>query len=155
MRDTLKYGIKGVFMALINSNGRYIKLYKDGSYEVYASEEARKKIKESTPGKAILTKYEELIADLEKPEQAEFRYYDPEGFAAIYDPLIQEYRNYQYNFANHIIGYEYPIMSKIYPDVADSIQEIVEAAMPHEYKEVEEAYIKAKQTKRFGETIDA
>jgi hypothetical protein len=144
------------FMALINLNGKYIKLYEDGRYEMYTSEAARKKLKESTPGKVILNKYEELIADLEKPEQAEFRYYDPEGFAAIYDPLVQEYRDYQYNFDNYITGQEYPIMAEYYPDVADSIPELVVAARISQLGEsLEESYIKAKQVKRFGETTDA
>jgi uncharacterized membrane protein len=70
-------------MALLNSNNRYIKLEKDGNYKIYASEEARKRIKESTPGETILAKYRELLKNLEGPEQAEFRYYDPEGFAKV------------------------------------------------------------------------
>lgn len=143
-------------MALINSKGKYIKLDKDGYYEVYTSEEARKRLKASTSGEIILAKYRELLAELESPEQAEFRYYDPEGFAAIYDPLDIEYHRYWYNFDNYITGEEYPIMAKIYPDVADSIPEIIEAAcIPQTNKDVEEAYIKAKQLKRFGETTDA
>lgn len=73
-------------MALINSKGNYIKLTKDGQFEIYASEAARKRLKESTPGNIILNKYRELLANLEQPEQDEFRYYDPEGFAASYDP---------------------------------------------------------------------
>lgn len=142
-------------MALINSKGKYIKLGKDGTYEVYPSEEARKRLKASTSGDVILAKYRELIRELEKPEQDEFRYYDPDSFTAIYDPLVEEYYRYWYNFDNYIIGQEYPIMAEIYPDIADSIPEIIEAAcIPHEYKDVEEAYIKAKQLKRFGETLD-
>jgi hypothetical protein len=143
-------------MALINSSNRYIKLDKDGYYEVYSSEEARKKVKESTSGEVILSKYRELLAELEQPAQDEFRYYDPEGFAAIYDPLDLEYHRYWYNFDNYIIGQEYPIMAQIYPDVADSIPEIIEAGcIPQTNNDAEEAYIKAKQIKRFGETLDA
>jgi hypothetical protein len=143
-------------MALINSNGRYIKLYKDGSYKVYSSEEARKRLKAATSGEIILEKYHELIKELEKPEQADFRYYDPEGYAAVYSPLVAEYREYEYNFMNYITGKDYPIMTEHYPDVADSIPEIIEAAyIPRDYKDVEEAYIINKQLKRFGETIDA
>ena len=143
-------------MALINSNGNYIKLAKDGTYEIYASEEARNRLKNCTSAETVLAKYRELITELEKPEQLDFRYYDPENFAAIYDPLEEEYHRYWYNFNNHIIGQEYPIMAKYYSDVAYSIPEIIEIArIPKEYKDVEEAYIKAKQIKRFGETIDA
>lgn len=143
-------------MALINSKGKYIKLTADGYYEVYASEEARKRVKESTPGEIILNKYRELLAALEQPEQDEFRYYDPDGFAAIYDPLSKEYDRYWYNFDNYITGQEYPIIAKTYPDVANSIPEIVEAAYtPPMGETIEEAYAVAKQLKRFGETTDA
>lgn len=143
-------------MALINTKGNYIKLKVDGSYEVYTSGEARDRVKTATSSEVILTKYRELIANLEKPELAEFRYYDLEGFAAMYDPLVKEYRKYSHNLNNYITGNEYPIMAEIYSDVADSIPEIVDAAcIPHEYKDVEEAYLVAKRLKRFGETIDA
>ena len=141
-------------MALINSKNRYIKLYEDGTYEVYSSEEARKRFKKSTASSVILAKYLELISDLESQE--EFHYYDPEGFTAAYCPLISEYETYSYNLINYITGQEYPIMAEYYPDVADSIPEIIEAAcIPQTSKDLEEAYIKAKQVKRFGETTDA
>ena len=143
-------------MALINSNGKYIKLSKNGYYEVYASEVARRKVKQSTPGETILLKYQELLSELMQPDKDEFRYYDPEGFAALYDPLNEEYHRYWYNFDNHIIGQDYPIMSEIYPDVAGSIPEIVEAAyIPTLSEELDELYLEAKQLKRFGETTDA
>lgn len=143
-------------MALIDFRDRYIKLEKNGIYKVYSSEAARKRVKAATPAETILAKYRELIENFYKPEQDEFKYYDPEGFAAIYNPLYNEYLKYQYNFKHFVVGEEYPIMVEYYPDVVDSIPEIVEAArIPHEYKDVEEAYIVAKQLKRFGETTDA
>lgn len=140
-------------MALLNSKNRYIKLETDGSYEVYASEEARARAKQSTSGDMILAKYRELIADLDKQE--EFRYYDPEGFAAQYDPLQEEYYRYWYNFTNYITGQEYPIIAKVFPDVVDSIPEIIEAGMVLlSGNNLEEVYLNAKQVKRFGETTD-
>lgn len=148
-------------MALINAKGKYIKLEKDGRYEVYASEESRKRFKESTPSNVILNKYRELIADLEQPEYAEFRYYDPEGFAAIYDPLVQEFYRYCYNLDNRIFGQEYPLMAEFYPDVAGSIPEILEAGQVlisdevTEKQDTEKTYLEAKRVKRFGETTDA
>lgn len=89
---SIKIGEK--LMALINSKGKYIKLSKNGYYEVYASEAARRKVKQSTPGETILLKYQELLSELMQPDKDEFRYYDPEGFAALYDPLNEEYYRY-------------------------------------------------------------
>ncbi len=141
-------------MALINSKGNYIKLELDGKYIIYASAEARKKIKESTPGETILLKYKELLADL--LGQEEFKYYDPEGFYEVYQPLAEEYSKYEEDLKYSTTGNSYPIMSKIYPDVSESIPEIIGAGrICRSNKSVEDAYIKAKQIKRFGETTDA
>ncbi len=141
-------------MALINSENLYIKLEAEGGFEIYSSEAARLKIKQSTKGEVILAKYRELITELE--QQEEFRYYDPKGFVAQYDPLQKEYQRYCYNFTQHIVGQEYPIMAAIYSDVADSIPEIVEAGRTLlTGNSLEEIYLNAKQVKRFGETTDA
>ena len=142
-------------MALINtSTGNYIKLALDGSYSIYASAHARLKEKESTPGEVILLKYKELLEEL--LSQAEFEYYDPEGFSKIYLPLIEEATRYENDFKYRVVGNSYPIMAEFYPDVADSIPEIIEGGQIYRpNKSIEDAYIKAKTIKRFGETIDA
>jgi hypothetical protein len=141
-------------MAFINSDNRYIRLLPDGSFEVYASVEARDKIKNSTDGQVILAKYRELLKEL--AAQEDFICYDPDGFAEVYGPLEREYDRYWYNLDHYIVGQEYPIMAQHYPDVADSIPEIVEKCHIRRMGEtVEEAYINAKQLKRFGETTDA
>ena len=141
-------------MALINSKNLYIKLDTDGNYEVYASEEARARVKQSTSCEVILAKYEELLGELLKQE--ELKYYDTEGFNAKYNPLYEEFCRYCRNLTKHITGQEYPIIAKIYPDVADSIPEIVEGGkVVLSSSSQEEAYLKAKQLKLFGETIDA
>jgi hypothetical protein len=47
-------------------------------------------------------------------------------------------------------------MAEYYPDVANSIPEIVGGGrICRPNNSIEDAYIKAKQIKRFGETIDA
>lgn len=141
-------------MAFINLENKYIRLLPDGTCEIYASAEARDRIKNSTDGKIILAKYRELLKDLEA--QPDFLYYDPEGYAAAHDPLEREYDRYWYNFNNYIVGQEYPLMAAYYPDVADSIPEIVEKCwMPKMGETLDKAYEKAKQIKRFGETRDA
>jgi hypothetical protein len=141
-------------MALINLKNKYIKLHEDGLYEIYASEDARQRFKESTASEIIINKYLELILELEVQE--EFRYYDPKSFAAKYNPLVLEYETYRYNLANYITGQEYPIIATYYPDVADSIPEILEAGyVSLAGEDLDKIYITAKQVKRFGETTDA
>ena len=141
-------------MALINLKNRYIKLYKDGSYEIYTSEEARNRVKQSVSPETILGKYRELLIALE--QQAEFSYYDPDNFSAQYDPLYKEYRRYQHNLKSCNASQEYPIMAQYYPDVADSIPEIIEGGRVYKiFNTIEEAYNTAKQLKQFGETTDA
>lgn len=140
-------------MAFINLTNRYIKLLPNGEFEVYASEEARNKVKNSTDSKIILTKYKELLENLAK--QQDFICYDPEGFAAQYGPLEKEYDRYQYNLDHYIVGEEYPIMAQYYSDVTNTIPEIIEkCSIPLMGETLDEAYLKAKQLKRFGETID-
>lgn len=141
-------------MALLNTAGRYIRLSLDGTYEVYTSEIARNKVKTSTSSETIIAKYRELIIDLE--QQEDYSYYDFENFCAEYLPLLDEYYSYCYNLTNYITTQDYPIMAKIYPDVADSIPEIIEVGrIPQTNISLDEAYIKAKQLERFGETTDA
>lgn len=140
-------------MALLNSKNRYIKLACGGSYEIYASEEARIRAKQSVSSEVVLAKYRELLRALD--QQDELKYYDPDGFAAQFDPLQEEYYRYWYNLINYKIGQEYPLMAKIFPDVADSIPEVVEAGVTLlSGNNAEEVYLSAKQSKRFGETID-
>lgn len=140
-------------MALLNSKGQYIKLAVDGGYEVYASQEARSRTKNSTPSESILAKYRELLVNL--ATQEEFSYYDPAGFTEAYSTLQDEYHRYERALILHKTGESYPLMAAIYPDVEFSIPEIIEAGcLPRNYKDVEEAYLIAKERNRFGETTD-
>lgn len=142
-------------MALINSNGKYIKLEADGNYVVYASEDARNRTKNSVSSDVVLAKYRELLIDL--ASQEEFRCYAPDQYDAIYKPLIDEYTRYEKDLLSHTIGNQYPIMAEIYPNVSDSIHEIIEAGciIRDASESVDQAYERAKRIKRFGETTDA
>ena len=141
-------------MALINNQGKYIKLYPNGVYEIYRSEAAREKIKYSTDAKIIIKKYVTLLKELEN--QMERRYYDPSGFANEYDPLEAEYQRYRYNLVNHNATEEYPLMAQYYPDVADSIPDIIEAGTTIDRAEnSQEIYTIAKFKHRWGDTTDA
>ena len=71
-------------MALINQDGKYIKVYQDGRYEIFASEDARTRQKAAPSKELILAKYLEVLLNLEKQE--ELHYYDPEAFEKEYSP---------------------------------------------------------------------
>lgn len=140
-------------MALLNDKGEYIKLCSDGMYEIYASEEARLKVKNSTPGGVIIAKYQTLINDLE--QQHERWYYDSEAFDAEYQAIYAEYYRYEYNYIHHISGQSYPIMMQYYADVNDSIAEIIESGkIVVKDTDLAQAYINAKIVNRWGNTID-
>jgi hypothetical protein len=140
-------------MALIDQEGKYIKLSQKGEFEIYTSEEARIKVKNSIPGEAILNKYLELIKNLELQEER--RYYDPDWHKE-YIALCTEYQDYRYDLNNCITGKEYPIMASFYPDITNSIPDIIcKGIINMSVCSVEEAYTDAKQSKYWGETVDA
>lgn len=141
-------------MALINQTGHYIKLYADGTYEIYTSFEARERYKNSTPSEIILQKYQTLIQELEKQE--EFRYYNGAAFEAQYHPLVNEYHKYRYCLANYITTETYPIMEQYYSDVKDTIPEIIESGQTLDASETTaDTYEYAKKHLRWGDTTDA
>ena len=107
-------------MALLNADGRYIKLYKDGRYEIYCSEADRIKIKNSTPSRIIIHKYKEIISELLSNE--ELHYYDPDTFDEEYSAWVLEYEKYAYNVKNHIKGGNYPLMYKIFTDIDGKVR---------------------------------
>ena len=140
-------------MAFLNSASKYIKLNLDGTFEIYASQEARLRVKQATPCETILEKYRTVARELEA--DLEFRYYDPEGFAQKYDPWIAEHQRYEYNLSLYITDEEYPLMAEYYSDVADSIPQIVEAgSIDISDETVAKIYIKAKQRNYWGDTLD-
>jgi hypothetical protein len=141
-------------MALINQDGKYIKLYQDGSYEIFASEATRDLQKAATSKELILAKYLEVILNLEKQE--EFHYYDPEAFDKEYSAWAAEYQTYLYNLSAGISGEEYPLMASIYPDVSNSIPSVIERGMIRtNCSTLEDIYVEFKKQKYWGETQDA
>lgn len=140
-------------MALLNLDNKYIKLNSDGTFEIYASKEARLRTKQCTESGVILEKYRFIAQELEA--DLEFRYFDPTGFAHKYDPWIAEYLRYEYNLSMHIVGETYPLMSEFYPDVADSIPQIIESgSIDLSGDALTELYTKAKERKYWGDTLD-
>ena len=141
-------------MALINQDGKYIKVYQDGSYEIFASEDARTRQKAATSKELILAKYLEVLLNLEKQE--ELHYYDPEAFEEEYSPWAAEYQKYLYNLGAGISGEEYPLMASIYPEVSNSIPSVIERGMIRtSCSTLEDVYVEFKKQNYWGETQDA
>lgn len=141
-------------MALINENDNYIKVIKDGWYYIYASEEEREKEKNAVRSSVVLqwyaNKIAELIADTER------QYYDEENWNREFQAVDSERRLYEYNLANYITTGSYPVIAKVYPDVEDSIPEIIQmGSLMVESETAEEEYELVKEREYFGETEDA
>lgn len=133
-------------MALINKDGRYIKMYEYGMYEEFVSEEAREKVRRATPLEAIFAQYQLLLDKYDKEETIE----DYKRIREEYDLYNGDYLDQ--NGARH----EYPIMAEYFPDVKDSLYETVESGYVfYEEDNVKKVYEHAKASKLFGETRDA
>ena len=143
-------------MALINNSGYYIKLNSDGTFEMYSSEVDRLKLKAATDSSLILQKYIEILLDLQSEKYAEMRYYDRESWSQQYDSWLSEFNRYDNNLIQHITTETYPLMAEYYPDVADSIPNIIlTGTMGQHADTAEQNYDVAKKYKTWGETIDA
>lgn len=160
-------------MALINDISNYIKVYADGRYEVYASQESRETLKEHTDSSKIIKKYNELMKRCESKFNA---YLEKNGItitklnakkifeehptlAKLNDEcscICNELSCYEYDL--HVANgphHEFPIIEKYFDDVKDTIPTIIEKGkVSIESKTIDEAYDKLKKLKRFGDTID-
>lgn len=144
-------------MAFINKDNRYIKVLEDGSYFVYSSKEAREREKEATSSSIIIKKYNELIQKLLANKKK--REKNPDSWIKEYTDLTNEYMLYNNSLNNFKYNPDslYPIMAKYYPDVADSIPDIIEAGMTivsGDSNSIEDTYNIFKERGRFGETED-
>lgn len=139
-------------MALINSSGKYIKLFANGDYEIYPSKKARMLTKNSTSSEVIIQKYVELIQELE--QQEELRYYNPSEFNRQYSQLDDEYQLYRLSLMNYDVTQHYPIMQKYFPDVECTIPHIIENGriMDHADSPAQN-YIQTKHKRRWGEGV--
>ena len=142
-------------MALINQQGKYIKLYSDGTYEVYSSAAARDRHRSSPDSAIIIRKYKQLMRDLESNK--ELWYYNPVEFDRQHSALDAEYQLYCYNLMNYTTSGEYPIMAQYYPDVKNTIPDIVERGCISfdATDSTTSTYEVAKNKQRWGKTIDA
>jgi hypothetical protein len=143
-------------MALINNQGQYIRLCEKDCFEIYTSSDARQRFKAATTADEIVKKYTQILMELDSSANDEARYYNSEEFNTVYNNWLQEFQRYYYNFLHGIFGQDYPLMAEYYPDVKDSIPEIIMKGMFGQQRlPVAEAYVAAKENKTYGETTDA
>lgn len=157
-------------------NSKYIKLDGDGSIIVYSSLEKRLKQKQATSSSLILEKYNELITSIDNKinELVISHGYTEEdrgnedmceilmalpGLRELMDEagiIASEKFCYQDDLeAENGTDHDFPIISKFFPDVKDSIPDIVERAnVVWTSKNIEDIYKEAKVKSRFGETED-
>jgi hypothetical protein len=135
-------------MAFLQENNKYIRLFEDGSYKVYPSEEARLKHKNATDSQIILQKYADLRIELDETLFSTLYSlgYTDEDFqdeakcqeilllpqVIEYDSktsaLDQEATDYAYDLqCEQGARHEYPIMTGFYPDIKDSIPVVIES----------------------------
>lgn len=144
-------------MALINNLGQYIKLDKDGAFEIYVNKQARDQLKFSTPASVILQRYQEIITELRSEAHAEERYYNPIEYWAKVQAWENEYYHYSYQIeqGTYDVDGEYPLISQYYPDVKRSIPQIVARGfLGPQTNSASESYNSAKKYKNWGNTVD-
>lgn len=140
-------------MALLNEKEEYIKLNTNGDYDIYASQEDREKVKHSTPYIVIKEKYEQLISDLDADEERQ--YYDSKAWDIEYSGWRDEYNRYLYDVQLAKGGTSYPLMAQYYPDIANSVPNIIQSgSIVIETETGEQIYEIAKERKYWGETED-
>lgn len=140
-------------MALLNDKEEYIKLNTNGDYDIYATQEDRNNVKNSTPFEVIRQKYEELISDLDADEERQ--YYDSKAWDIEYSGWRDEYNRYLYDIQLAKGATSYPLMERYYPDIAKTVPNIVQSgSIVVEAETGEEIYEIAKERKYWGETED-
>lgn len=143
-------------MALINETGQYIRLCEEDRFEIYTSSEARQRFKNAPQADEIVKKYVQILTTLDSPECDEFRYYNSEEFSTLYSGWQNEFHQYYHNLLHGVFGQDYPLMAEYFPNVRDSIPEILMKGMLGQQRlPVAEAYVAAKENRTYGETIDA
>lgn len=140
-------------MALLNEKEEYIKLNTNGDYDIYATQQDRENVKNSTPFEVIKQKYEQLINDLEADEERQ--YYDSQAWDTEYLGWRNEYQRYLYDIQLAKGATAYPLMEQYYPDIAKTVPNIIQSGSIVVKAETgKEIYEIAKERKYWGETED-
>lgn len=163
-------------MAFLKDN-KYIKLFETGSFKVYPSAEKRQQYKNATSSEVILAKYQELKKELDQQLMqvaitagyTEESLSNPElwkAFRALpelntitakFAELNREMSCYEWDLsAEKGAKHDFPLIEKFYPDVKESIPEIIESAGIGFWKSsnLADMYEEAKRERLFGETED-
>lgn len=164
-------------MALkLKKTNQYIRLLENGDVEVYSSQESRIRQKESISSTEVLLKYDELISEWDlKLRKLILSYgYTEEALTdeALHDELmaipgvadickkIEEIDDEEYLYSLDLsqktgAKHEFPIMTKFFPDIKNSIPELLgKVSVRWNSASIQDIYNEAKFKKRFGETED-
>lgn len=163
-------------MALLSEKEYYIRLKENNRVDFYRSREVRERRKKATDSDYIYKKYDEVIQDLtnqiykyveenniniedwdqEKQELVLQQHPVLKNIVDKANAWTEELYHYDILFTAHNgTDRDFPLMKEFYPDVKDSIPDIVEMVfLPLEGKSLEEKYICAKKDRYFGETKD-
>lgn len=163
-------------MAFLNSKNKYIRLKENGRVDIYSSQEARERRKTATDSDIIFNKYQEIIDeqikniyDYVEANNIDITEMSPEKEQEILDnhPYIASCayvankwsaEKYQYEddfYAHKGCTKKFPLMETYFPDIQDSIPDIIEMVfIPWNTEKIEEIYQQAKERKIFGETKD-
>ena len=169
-------------MGFLNSNKNYIKLELLDNDKVkcslYKNKNDRDKEKNTTSYKIIIEKYEELIKKSYSEAYNNLKEYGLQGFLSdgseaiknkedlkLATDLVKDFLDLNREYATYLgdvhdkngSNHKFPIISKYFPDVIDSIPYHYSSSITlsiGEVTNISEAYIKLKEIKAFGETVD-
>lgn len=140
-------------MALLNDKEEYIKLNTNGDYDIYATQQNRENVKNSTSPVTIKSKYEQIITNLDNDEER--KYYDAKAWQEEYALWRNEYQRYLYDIQLAKGATTYPLMKQYYTDIEDTIPNIIQSgSIVVEAETGKEIYEIAKERKYWGETED-
>lgn len=146
-------------MALVNADGKYIKMMPYGEFSVYPDEETRMRQKNAPATLDIINRY---MADLSAMDTEMKRLYedgntiDLEELKVKYDYVSHEFNDFSNDLSlSKGARHEYPYMGQFFDNVADAIPNIVESGiLPLEIEDVVSLYETVKEERTFGETQD-
>jgi hypothetical protein len=140
-------------MALKKVNeSSYIKIELDGSFKIYRSSLEREKEKQASSFVKINSLYRSILKQLR--ENKERQYYDPEFCQLLYAWEFEYNKYTQAHYeGKHAEGF--PLMSKYFPDIENSLPDLVIRGRAGVIgNTLEEVYTNLKNCGYFGEVED-
>ena len=136
-------------MALLLSDKSYLKIDSAGNFSIYKNKTARAKEKK-LDSQPIIEKYKQLINENEV--SSELLYYK-EDAAEEYLKILAESNKYLHALQYGLTDEEFPIMSKFFPNINDSLPKIIfsgQIGLPRKNMTTEEVYEFIKECELFG-----